>query len=98
MSTDTTTKKEQEPQKVSSSNSSKQQDYDLDKLAEIFQKVQQSQESAVNLLKVFEMLGQQQKSVNEPIDLTTNRNFGMLQCFYQGNFEEIKKFLQLKNK
>ena len=96
MSSDSTVKKEQDQQKSSSSTASKQQDLDLDKLAEIFQKVQASQENATNLLKVFEMLGQQQKSGKEQLDIATNRNFAMFQCFYQGNFEEIKELSQLK--
>lgn len=90
MSADTTVKKEQEPQKASSSTTSKQHDFDLDKLAEIVQKVQSSQENAANILKVFEMLGQQQKLGNEQLDITANQNFAQLQYFYQGNFKKIK--------
>ena len=91
MSSDTTVKKEQDPQKSSSSTTNKSADFDLNKLAEIVQQVQSNQVNATNLLKVFEMLGQQQKIGKEPMDVSANKNFAQFQHFYQGNFEKIKK-------
>lgn len=91
MSSETSVKKDREPQKAPSSDTNKQHDFDLDKLAEIVQKVQSNQENAANILKVFEMLGQQQKSGNEQLDITPNRNFAKLLYFFQGNFDKIKK-------